>query len=189
MKWRGQVGRDTEGDGRWYPILKGWEGFESKAEADAVLAAAIGHLFGAIPAPQGSSPPPAEPPAPEPQPDPGEAPQPDVGPGLAREADRWRAAGGSAPAGAPNGTPRNGTEWAGSPGAVDAEMTGTVKWFRAEKGYGFLEPDDGSRDVFVHAATLERLGLRTLVDGEPVSFSAADSPKGRQCVSLARLSG
>lgn len=189
VKWRGQVVRDHEGDGRWYPILKGWEGFETQAEADAVFTAAIGHLLDAIPAPQGDAPPTEA--VPDTRPDPAEAPQPDIGPGLAREADQWQAARGNGPANAPNGngSPRHEAQWAGTPGAVDADLTGAVKWYRAEKGYGFIEPDDGSRDVFVHVATLERLGISTLMDGEPVRFSAADNHKGRQAVSITRLSG
>ena len=47
---------------------------------------------------------------------------------------------------------------------------GTVKWFNATKGYGFIEPADGSKDVFVHIAAVERSGLSGLKDGEKVSF-------------------
>ncbi len=47
---------------------------------------------------------------------------------------------------------------------------GTVKWFNADKGYGFLQSDDGGPDVFVHASALERAGMRTLVEGQKISF-------------------
>jgi CspA family cold shock protein len=48
--------------------------------------------------------------------------------------------------------------------------TGTVKSYNGERGFGFIQPDDGSRDVFVHATALERAGIRDLVQGQKVSF-------------------
>ena len=48
--------------------------------------------------------------------------------------------------------------------------TGTVKWFNAQKGYGFIAPNDGSKDVFVHISAVERAGMRSLVEGQAVSF-------------------
>lgn len=48
--------------------------------------------------------------------------------------------------------------------------TGTVKFFNTTKGFGFIQPSDGSRDVFVHISAVERAGLRTLVEGQKVSF-------------------
>jgi len=47
---------------------------------------------------------------------------------------------------------------------------GTVKWFNAEKGYGFIQPDQGGKDVFVHISAVERAGMRTLNEGQKVSF-------------------
>ena len=47
---------------------------------------------------------------------------------------------------------------------------GTVKWFNSQKGFGFIQPDDGSKDVFVHITALERAGLRGLNEGQKVSF-------------------
>jgi CspA family cold shock protein len=55
--------------------------------------------------------------------------------------------------------------------------TGTVKWFNAQKGYGFIQPDDGSKDVFVHISAVEQAGLRGLNEGQKVTY---DLEKGRQ---------
>ncbi len=48
--------------------------------------------------------------------------------------------------------------------------TGKVKWYNSQKGYGFIAPDDGGKDVFVHATALEAAGLRSLSDGQSVSY-------------------
>lgn len=48
--------------------------------------------------------------------------------------------------------------------------TGTVKWFNATKGYGFIQPDDGGKDVFVHISAVERAGMATLNDGQKLSY-------------------
>jgi cold shock protein len=52
----------------------------------------------------------------------------------------------------------------------DPMATGTVKWFNDQKGFGFIQPDGGSKDVFVHISAAERAGLRTLKEGQKVSF-------------------
>ncbi|ALA19351.1 cold-shock protein [Chelatococcus daeguensis] len=48
--------------------------------------------------------------------------------------------------------------------------TGTVKWFNEQKGYGFIQPDDGGKDVFVHISAVERAGLRSLNEGQKISY-------------------
>jgi CspA family cold shock protein len=53
-------------------------------------------------------------------------------------------------------------------------MKGTVKFYNGQKGFGFIQPDDGSKDVFVHATALERAGLRSLHEGQKVSFDTAE---------------
>ena len=58
--------------------------------------------------------------------------------------------------------------------------TGTVNWFNEQKGYGFIQPDNGQNDIFVHISAVERAGLRTLKDGQKVSFEVVtDKRTGR----------
>jgi CspA family cold shock protein len=57
--------------------------------------------------------------------------------------------------------------------------TGTVKFFNAQKGFGFIAPTDGSKDVFVHVSALERAGMSTLVEGQKVSFDVV-TERGKQ---------
>jgi len=57
--------------------------------------------------------------------------------------------------------------------------TGTVKWFNPTKGYGFIEPDDGSKDAFVHISAVERAGLSTLNEGQKVSFDVEPGRDGK----------
>ncbi|GJD53925.1 Cold shock protein CspA [Methylobacterium crusticola] len=59
--------------------------------------------------------------------------------------------------------------------------TGTVKWFNTTKGYGFIQPDDGSKDVFVHISAVERAGLRDLAEGQKCSYEVeTDKRSGKQ---------
>ncbi|MHA1564863.1 MAG: cold-shock protein [Alphaproteobacteria bacterium] len=57
--------------------------------------------------------------------------------------------------------------------------TGTVKWFDATKGYGFVTPDDGSRDAFVHISAVERAGLSTLREGQKLEFELVPGRNGK----------
>ena len=62
---------------------------------------------------------------------------------------------------------------------MDDRILGTVKWFSAEKGYGFITPDDGP-DVFVHFSAIEMDGYKKLEAGDKVEFAIVDGPKGKQ---------
>jgi CspA family cold shock protein len=57
--------------------------------------------------------------------------------------------------------------------------TGTVKWFNPSKGYGFIQPDDGSKDVFVHISAVERSGIGNLREGQKVSFELERGQQGK----------
>ena len=61
--------------------------------------------------------------------------------------------------------------------------TGKVKWFDAIRGFGFIEPDDGSTDAFVHISTVERAGLTTLTEGQKVSYNLTQGQKGKLAAS------
>ncbi len=62
--------------------------------------------------------------------------------------------------------------------------TGTVKWFNESKGFGFITPEDGSKDVFVHFSAIASEGFRTLNEGQQVNFDVEDGPKGPQAVNV-----
>ncbi len=65
---------------------------------------------------------------------------------------------------------------------------GTVKWFNDQKGYGFIQPDDGSKDVFVHISAVERAGLRGLNEGQKVTFElVADRRTGKSSADNLRV--
>ena len=61
---------------------------------------------------------------------------------------------------------------------------GTVKWFDASKGFGFITPNDGSPDVFAHFSSIEGSGYRELIEGQQVSFESEQGPKGQQAKSV-----
>ena len=62
--------------------------------------------------------------------------------------------------------------------------TGTVKWFNATKGYGFIAPDDGGKDVFVHISAVEQSGMGALNEGQRVNFETITESKGAKAVDL-----
>lgn len=66
--------------------------------------------------------------------------------------------------------------------------TGTVKWYNAQKGYGFIAPDDGGKDVFVHATALEAAGLRGLEDGQQVSYELQED-RGKTSAGQLKIGG
>ena len=57
--------------------------------------------------------------------------------------------------------------------------TGTVKWFNPAKGFGFIEPEDGSKDAFIHISAVERAGLNSLNEGQKVSYELQDGQNGK----------
>ena len=66
--------------------------------------------------------------------------------------------------------------------------TGTVKWFNSQKGFGFIQPEDGGKDVFVHATALERAGIGALREGQKVAFDTqTDSRSGKTAVGRIEL--
>ena len=58
--------------------------------------------------------------------------------------------------------------------------TGTVKWFNSSKGFGFIQPDDGSSDIFAHFSAIDGSGYRELTEGQKVEYEAEQGPKGPQ---------
>ena len=63
-------------------------------------------------------------------------------------------------------------------------VTGTVKWFNESKGFGFISPADGSKDVFVHFSAIASDGFRTLAEGQQVTYDVEDGPKGPQATNV-----
>ena len=65
--------------------------------------------------------------------------------------------------------------------------TGTVKWFSDEKGFGFITPDEGGKDLFVHFSNIAGNGFRTLAEGAKVSYDAEEGPKGPNAANVQPL--
>ena len=66
-------------------------------------------------------------------------------------------------------------------------MLGKVKWFNAEKGYGFIERDDGQGDVFVHFSAIQQEGFKTLQEGESVEFELTEGDRGPQASNVVKI--
>ncbi|MBI4913213.1 MAG: cold-shock protein [Acidobacteria bacterium] len=64
---------------------------------------------------------------------------------------------------------------------------GTVKWFNAEKGYGFITPDDGGQDLFVHHTAIQEKGFRKLDENQKVNFEVTQGPKGPQASNVTKV--
>ena len=62
--------------------------------------------------------------------------------------------------------------------------TGTVKWFNESKGFGFISPDNGGEDVFVHFSVIKGSGFKTLTEGQQVTFDVQNGPKGLQAANV-----
>lgn len=67
---------------------------------------------------------------------------------------------------------------------MQTDNTGTVKWFNEAKGYGFISPEDGSKDYFVHYSDIKMEGFKVLKEGQKVSFTAIHGPKGPQATEV-----
>jgi CspA family cold shock protein len=65
--------------------------------------------------------------------------------------------------------------------------TGTVKWFNDDKGFGFITPDEGGRDLFVHFSGIAGQGFRSLTEGAKVSYDAEDSDRGPKAVNVQKI--
>lgn len=68
--------------------------------------------------------------------------------------------------------------------ATAVSVTGTVKWFDDHKGFGFVQSNDGGKDVFVHISILAPSGIQSLTEGQPVTMQVVDTPKGREALSI-----
>jgi CspA family cold shock protein len=86
----------------------------------------------------------------------------------------------------PNARPsaKASSGWARPDPATATSIEGTVKWFNADKGFGFVACEDGEKDVFVHASIVERAGLRGLDEGQRLAMKVVKTQKGREAISF-----
>ena len=70
---------------------------------------------------------------------------------------------------------------------MSGKMTGIVKWFNADKGFGFITPDDGSKDVFVHFSAIVQDGFKSLEEGQEVEFDVVEGARGPQAANVVKL--
>jgi cold shock protein len=73
--------------------------------------------------------------------------------------------------------------------AAMARITGKVKWFNDAKGFGFITPDDGGSDYFVHFSSIQGKGFKSLAEGDAVEFEVTQGPKGPQASDVVKLGG
>ena len=66
-------------------------------------------------------------------------------------------------------------------------MRGTVKWFNDGKGYGFIQPDDGSKDVFVHHSAIQMTGFKSLYEGDEVEFDVEQEQRGPKAANVVKV--
>jgi cold shock protein len=108
------------------------------------------------------------------------------GPGGGAPAARGGFGGDRPRFGAPGGAPRGPGGGGFAPSGPAEEMRGTVKWYSAEKGFGFVSPEGGGRDVFVHATALERSGVPPLAEGQAVVMQVVQGKKGPEASTVSR---